>query len=266
MIEFTMEKFNKICNEVIKFHDENINVIRLDSDPQRKQIMALNHDKNYFSFHSIKYLSNLGRVPDVYILSRAMFESIVNMGLIAKKLVNDDLERYIRFQYVENYKLYKHLNNIDFGHMLELTQEEALKLEQFNAEYISKFGKIKNWSGNNLAQNVKLLDINYSSTCNESHFYEYLYCQVYRSGSEYIHASYFGLEKGVDAIEISKSYEGTNYTYETKSENLIFSCYHSLLVFLSSIRFLGIIMGRQDIEDYYHEICNKYFFGSLYTD
>lgn len=262
MIEFSMKQFIKICNEVIQFQDSKIDVVRLNGDPQRKQIMALNHDKNYYTFLSIKQLSSLGRVPDIYILSRAMFESVANMGLIAKKLIQDDLERYINFQYIENYKLFQHLKEIDFGHMLELTDEESKKLEQFSKEYNSKFGKIKNWSGNNLLQNVKLLDLNYFPTCNEKRFYEYLYCQVYRSGSEYIHASYFGLKKGVDTVEISKSNEGTNYTYECKSENLIFSCYHSLLVFLSSLRFLGIIMERQDVEEYYHEICNKYFFGS----
>lgn len=261
MIEFTMKQFTKICNEIIEFQENKIDVIRLNGDPQRKQIMTLNHDKNYFTFHSIKYLSTHGRVPDIYILSRAMFESVVNMGLIAKKVVQNDLERYINFQYIENHKLFKHLQEIDFGHMLELSEEESKKLEQFSNEYISKFGKIKNWSGNNLLQNVKLLDSYYSPTCNEKKFYEYLYCQVYRSGSEYIHASYFGLKKGVDTVEISKLNEGANYTYECKSENLIFSCYHSVLVFLSSLRFLGVVMERQDIEDYYHEICNKYFFG-----
>jgi hypothetical protein len=62
---------------------------------------------------------------------------------------------------------------------------------------------LSTWTGHSLEEKVKLLDENFPPTYNEKHFYEYLYCQVFRKGSSATHSSYAGLSKGVQVESIT---------------------------------------------------------------
>ena len=123
-------------------------------------------------------------------------------------------------------------------------------------EYIRKWGPSKStWTGKSLEQNVKLIDNAYAPTCNERHFYEYLYCQVYRKGSQSTHSSFGGLAKAIDTYTVTIG-NVPLMKFQANEAHLIFSCFHSLLVFLSSVRFLGHVVGKKEMEDYFQKIAN----------
>jgi len=184
-----------------------------------------------------------------------MFESIVSMGLLAKALIADDVERYEEFQYVEIYKTYSHLKKLGFQDFSGVVPSEVDLMSNKRADYIKKWGRSTlSWTGKSLEESVRLVDEAYPATCNENHFYEYLYCQVYRKGSQSVHSSFAGLSKGVDAETVPIPGVITARRYRVNESHLIFSCFNSLLVFLSSVRFLGHITGKKDSEGYFQKV------------
>ena len=136
-----------------------------------------------------------------------------------------------------------------FGTRLDEVRSTSTK----KSEYINRWGNNNpSWTGKTLEANVRLVDKTYSSTCNEKHFYEYLYCQVYRTGSQSVHSSFAGLSKGVTAEKVNILGIAA-YRMGVNEAHLIFSCFHSLLVFLSSIRFMGMATGTTECESYFQE-------------
>ena len=196
-----------------------------------------------------------GRVADIYALSRAMFESIVSMGLLVASAIPDDLERYEAYQLVEAYKSHFHLEKLGLGSLSGVPSSEIPTLKQNRDQYLKTYGKnVATWTGKSLEQNVRLLDGTCPPTCNEEHFYEYLYCQVYRKGSPSAHSSFAGLAKGVQIqrVDIPGSFVANRF--EVNEPHLIFSCFHSLLVFLSSVRFMGQALRKPETEQYFHKL------------
>jgi hypothetical protein len=185
-----------------------------------------------------------------------MFESIISMGILSKKLIMNDLERYQNYQFIEIYKTYSHIKKLGLEILSGVSKDQADIMEQKRNEYMHKFGtKLPTWTGKTLAENVRLVDADYPPTCNEDHFYEYLYCQVYRKGSQVTHASFAGLSKGVEVEAIKSSGPITLCRFEVSEPHLIFSCFHSLIIFLSSVRFLGYLLNKKETEDYFQEKC-----------
>ncbi len=136
-----------------------------------------------------------------------------------------------------------------------LPQKDFAGVERKRDEYINKFGKnLSSWTGRSLEENVKLTDRNFPPTCNENRFYEYLYCQVYRKGSQSAHASYAGLSKGVDIEEMKLPGAFIAHRFKSNEPHLIFSCFHSIIVFLSSVRFLGSLTKNKQTESYFDKI------------
>ena len=178
------------------------------------------------------------------------------MGLLAQGLVADDIARYQEFQYLEIHKTYAHFKKLGLESLSGLSNSDAQLVSDRRSHYVKKWGRNPpSWTGMSLEDNVKIVDGTYPPTCNESHFYEYLYCQIYRKGSQSTHSSFAGLSKGVNVETITMP--GVVARRFTVNEgHLIFSCFHSLLVFLSSVRFLGVITGKTECEAYFHETAN----------
>ena len=184
-----------------------------------------------------------------------MFESIITMGLLSKRLIENDIERYQNFEYIEIYKTFNHLRKLGLEHLSGVPSSDVEFLCGKRGEYIKKWGKnIAYYSGKSLEQSVKLVDDNYAPACNEKHFYEYLYCQVYREGSQSAHSSFAGLSKGVNIERFSIPGLITAQRFKANESHLIFSCFHSLLIFLSSVRFLGYLLDKEETENYFHKI------------
>lgn len=254
--KFTRSNFTKISQEALYFQVGALYPVKVEKDPPRVNLVFLNHDRNFSTFLTIKYLVEHGRVADIYLLSRSMFESIIYMGLLAKCLVKEDIARYQDFQYVEIYKTYSHLKKLGLEKFSGVSRSDAGFLCSKRDEYLRKWGRsTPTWTGKSLEQNVKLVDAAYAPSCNEKHFYEYLYCQVYRKGSQTAHSSFAGLARSVK-IDTVTLHGATAQRLKTSENHLIFSCFHSLLVFLSSVRFLGYLTDKKETEDYFHKIAN----------
>lgn len=251
--KFTKSNFLKISQEALDFQLSAIYPLYVKD--RRADLIFLNHDRNFSTFLTIRYLVEHERVADIYALSRAMFESIISMGLLTKSLIPDDLDRYQNYQFVETYKFYSHLKNLELANLSGISSSEISMLKAKRDEYLRKYGReVSTWTGKSLEQNVKLLDKNYSPTCNEEHFYEYLYCQVYRRGSSATHSSFAGLKRGVEIQKFIIPGSLTALRFRTDEHQLIFSCFHSLVVFLSSVRFMGHTLQNIEAEKYFHKL------------
>jgi hypothetical protein len=185
-----------------------------------------------------------------------MFESIISMGLLAKNLIADDIERYKEFQHLKIYKYYAHLTKLGLERLSGLTASDAQVVSDRRADYVRKWGKKESsWTGRSLEDNVKAVDGAYPPTCNYSHFYEYLYCQVYRKGSPSTHSSFTGLSRGASVEDITMP-GAVAKRFTVNEGHLIFSCFHSLLVFLSSVRFLGLATEKTECETHFQKMAN----------
>jgi hypothetical protein len=253
--KFTKSNFLKISQEVLNFQLSALYPILVQNGYHRASLIFLNHDRNFSTFLTVRYLVEHERVADIYALSRVMFDSIVSMGLLTKSLIPNDLDRYQNHQFVESYKYYSHLEKLGLANLSGISSSDVLMLKAKRNEYLSKYGKnVSTWTGKSLEENVKLLDNNFPRTCNEQHFYEYLYCQVYRKGSPATHSSFAGLGKGVETEEFIIPGSLTGHRFKTNEPHLIFSCFHSLLVFLSSIRFMGHSLQKVEAEQYFQNV------------
>lgn len=254
--KFTRLNFMQISQEVLDFQLKALYPVKVNKDPTRVNLVFLNHDRNFSAFLTIRYLVEHERVADIYSLSRSIFESIISMGLLSKHLIKEDIERYQDFQYIEIYKTYSHLKQLGLERLSGVSSSKVDFLSGKRNEYLRKWGRsTSTWTGKSLEQNVKLVDEAYAPTCNEKHFYEYLYCQVYRKGSQAAHSSFAGLAKGVDIDKLT-IHGATIQRFKANENHLIFSCFHSLLVFLSSVRFLGYLTDKKETEDYFRRIAS----------
>lgn len=252
--KFSVANFIRISDQALKFQLSTLYPVPAQKDQSRIDLIFLNHDRNFSTFLTIKYLVEHERVADIYVLSRSMFDSIISMGLLAKKLVADDISRYQEYQYVEIYKTYVHLKGLGLESLSGIPAFDVQTISNHRSKYINKWGRSESsWTGRSLEENVMAVDRAHPPTCNNSRFYEYLYCQVYRKGSQSTHSSFAGLSKGVEAETVALP-GITARRFAVNEEHLIFSCFHSLLVFLSSVRFLGEAIGKEDSEAYFHKM------------
>jgi hypothetical protein len=253
--KFTKSNFLKVSQEVLDFQLSALYPIHVDHDIERVNLIFLNHDRNFSTFLTIIYLVEHDRVADIYTLSRSMFESVVSMGLLAKSLIPNDLNRYQDYQFVETYKCHSHLEKLGLAKLSSVPSPDIPMLKAKYNEYLSKYGKlVPTWTGQSLEHNVNLLDKNLTPTCREKHFYEYLYCQVYRKGSAATHSSFAGLKKCVDIEKVDLPGSFSAQRFKTNEPHLIFSCFHSMIVFLSSVRFMGLVTNRTNTEAYFQKL------------
>jgi hypothetical protein len=255
MNKFSKANFLKISKDLLEFQLKNLYPLQIKDDRERTNIVFLNHDRNFSTFLTIKCLFEHGRIADIYTLSRSMFESIISMGLLSKRIIKNDLVRYKDYQFTEIYKTYSHLQKLGLETTSGLSQKYVNYVKIKKDEYLNKFGKnLSTWTGKNLEENVILVDHNYPPSCNENRFYEYLYCQVYRKGSQSAHGSFAGLSKGVDVEKIKLPGNLLAQRFKPNEPHLIFSCFHSIIVFVSSVRFIGTLLNNKETENYFQKI------------
>lgn len=205
-----------------------------------------------FSLRQIVMLKN---VNDIYCLSRSMFESVVNMGVLLTDKIKDGAQRFLDFQYLEAYRILQHLRQVvpDFANKVYKPDEVKITTEGRNS-FVSKYGNINNWCNINLIERIKLIDKNFSPTCSNKKFFENLYCQVYRKSSGATHRTSIGL--GRSTIWTKTRVDNLTFVEPTSNMNhLVFASIHSLIVYLASIRFVGQIIGNKklEIESFYQE-------------
>jgi len=215
--------------------------------------MMLSHQSNTDTMFSLRRVVALKNVNDVYCLSRSMFESIVNMGVLLTDEVAGGAQRFLRFQYVEAYRIFEHLKRVDpdFAGKIYDPEDAKVIVAERNA-FVSEYGNVSYWCGLNLIERVRLVDENFPPTCSTAKFFEYLYCQVYRKGSGAIHRTSAGLGR---STVWTKSMVNDLIFIEPKPNmnHLVFASIHSLIVYLASIRFIGRILEGGEAESYYQK-------------
>ena len=71
------------------------------------------HQSNTDTMFSLREIVALKNVNDVYCISRSMFESVVNMGVLVTGKIKDGAQRFLYFQYLETYKILRHLRQVE---------------------------------------------------------------------------------------------------------------------------------------------------------
>ena len=121
--------------------------VQVQGEPNRINLIFLNNDRNFSTFLTIMDLVKHERVADIYTLSRSMFESIISMGLLAKSIVADGLNRYQEYQFTEIHKTYTHLVRLGLQQLSGVNPSDANLVKQRSQEYISKYGRnLSTWT------------------------------------------------------------------------------------------------------------------------
>jgi len=86
--------------------------MKFNVEPELQIAITQLHQSNTDTLFSLRQIVRLKNVNDVYCLSRSMFESVVNMGVLVTGKIEDGAQRFLDFQYVEAYKILDHLRQI----------------------------------------------------------------------------------------------------------------------------------------------------------
>lgn len=252
-MELNIQTYRELAERYLKYQFA-LYPMKFDAEPELQLAIMQSHQSNTDTMFSLRQIVTLKNVNDVYCLSRSMFESIVNMGVLVTGKIKDGAQRFLDFQYLEAYKILHHLRQVepDFVNKVYKPNEVKVITEGQNS-FVSKYGNINNWCNLNLIERIKLIDKNFSPTCSNNKFFEYLYCQVYRKGSGATHRTSTGL--GRSTVWTKTMIASLNFIEPTPNMNhLVFASIHSLIVYLSSIRFIGQIIGdkKEETESFYH--------------
>ena len=253
-MELNIKTYQKSAERYLKYQF-SLYPIKSESKPKLQIAIMQSHKSNTDTMFSLRQIVMLKNVNDVYCLSRSMFESVVNMGVLLTDKIEGGAHRFLDFQYFEAYKILQHLRQVvpDFANKVYKSDEIKIITEGRNS-FVLKYGNINNWCNINLIERIKLIDKFFSPTCSNNKFFEYLYCQVYRKGSGATHRTSIGL--GRSTIWTKTRVGNLNFIEPTSNINhLIFASIHSLIAYLASIRFIGQIIGnkKSEIESFYQE-------------
>lgn len=259
MESLTRVTFAAAAKRVSEFHLEVFDsvTVPVEKDQTRAYLVYLNHHRNVSTFETIRHVTDRERVADIYVLSRAMLDSVITMGLLSRQgLIRDDIDRYQHFRFVEAMKRYDHLTTLGLQEHSGIPASVVKSLKEKQDEYIKKWGKKNNdsWTGKSLLENARLVDNEVDATLGTKHFYEYLYCQVYRTGSWLIHSSLTGLGNVFEAEKVQTGGINDVIMFKTDPGHLSMSFLYGILVFLSSIRFIGNVLDERKAENFHHEM------------
>ena len=253
-MKLNIQTYQELAEKYLKYQFA-LYPMKFDAVPELQIAMMQSHQSNTDTMFSLRQVVALKNVNDIYCLSRSMFESVVNMGVLVTGKIKDGAKRFLDFQYLEAYKILDHLRQVepDFVNKVYKSDEVKVITEGRNS-FVSKYGNISNWCGLNLIERIKLIDKNFSPTCSNKFFFEYLYCQVYRKGSGATHRTSTGLRR---STVWTKTLVGNLNLIEPipNMNHLVFASILSLIVYLASIRFIGQIIGnkKEETESFYHE-------------
>jgi hypothetical protein len=262
-MEYNLDTFLKLSEKYLKYQFMLYPISLKDVDLKLQHSMMQSHQSNTDTIFSIRKIIEIKKVNDVFCLSRALFESIVNMGLIISGKIENAADRFFEYQYVEAYKIFQHLKRIEPDFVDKVYKSDTITIiTKGRNNFVLKYGNLNNWCDLNMIERVYLIDKTFPPTCSFDKIYEYLYCQVYRKGSNAIHRTFTGLGRAniIRIIELN----GNNYISPMANiDHLELACIHSLAVYLSSIRFLGYLIfdKRIDIETYYQQEIARIFEG-----
>ncbi|MDD2353482.1 MAG: DUF5677 domain-containing protein [Atribacterota bacterium] len=262
-MKYNLDTFLKLSDKYLKYSFMLYPISLKDVNLKLQHSMMQSHQSNTDTIFSIRKIIEIKKVNDVFCLSRSLFESIVNMGIIMSGKIENAEDRFYEYQYVEAYRTFQHLKRIEPDFVNKVYKHDTVNIiTKGRNNFVLKYGNLNNWCGLNMIERVNLIDKVFPPTCSFDKIYEYLYCQVYRKGSNAIHRTFTGLGRAniIRIIELN----GSNYISPMADiGNLELSCIHSLAVYLSSIRFLGyLLVGKKNsIETYYQEEIARIFEG-----
>ena len=251
-MELNIQTYQELAERYLKYQFA-LYPMRFDAKPELQIAIMQLHQSNTDTIFSIRQIVALKNVTDVYCLSRSMFESVVNIGVLVTGKIKDAAQRFLDFQYLEAYKILHHLRQIEPDFVNKVYKPDKVKIiTKKRNSFVSKYGNIDNWCDLNLIERIKLIDKNFPPTCSNNKFFEYLYCQVYRKGSGATHRTSTGL--GRSTVWTKTMVDNLSFIEPTPNmDHLVFASIHSLIVYLASIRFIGqIIVGKkEETESFY---------------
>lgn len=261
-MELNIKTYQDLVKKYLRYQF-SLYPMKFNVEPELQMVLMQSHQSNTDTMFSLKQIVNLKNVNDVYCLSRSMFESTINMGVLITGEIAEGTKRFKYFQYLEAYKILNHIKQVepDFVNKIYKPDDIDVIVEGRNY-FVSKYGNISNWCNLNLIERIKLIDNYFPPTCSSNKFFEYLYCQVYRKASGATHRTSAGLGRSTDWTKTKV--DKLNFIEPTPNLNhLIFSSIHSLIVYLASIRFIGQIMmvNKEEIESFYNKETTRIIAG-----
>lgn len=255
-MELNIQTYQELAERYLKYQF-TLYPMKFDAEPELQTAIMQSHQSNTDTMFSLRQIIVLKSVNDVYCLSRSMFESIVNMGVLVTGKIKGGAQRFLDFQYLETYKILQNLRRVEPepNFVNKIYKPEVVKIitEGRNC-FVSKYGNISSWCNLNLIERINLIDKYFPPTCSNNKFFEYLYCQVYRKGSGAVHRTSAGL--GRSTIWTKTTIANLNFIEPMPNINhLVFISIHSLIVYLASIRFIGHLLRdkKEETESFYQE-------------
>jgi len=263
-MELNIQTYQELAEIYLKYQFA-LYPMKFDAELELQIAIMQSHQSNTDTMFSLRQIVTLKSVNDVYCLSRSMFESVVNMGVLVTGKIKDGAQRFLDFQYLETYKILQNLRRVEPepNFVNKIYKPEVVKIitEGRNC-FVSKYGNISSWCNLNLIERINLIDKYFPPTCSNNKFFEYLYCQVYRKGSGATHRTSAGL--GRSTIWGKTKVDELNFIEPVHNINhLIFASIHSLIVYLASIRFIGRIIKKKEkeVEAFYHKETTRIIAG-----
>ncbi|PKL91267.1 MAG: hypothetical protein CVV21_08625 [Candidatus Goldiibacteriota bacterium HGW-Goldbacteria-1] len=252
----------KEISSIISFQKRLFYPITIPSDSEENQIrnniLYSLHELNLKSFETIQYLISTYKVSDIFALSRQIFETTINMGLLAKPIIPDDLEKFCEYDFFQINKGNTHIKEMKLDKYIKIEESRVSEISE-KVKQIKQKRNYKNnpqsWTNTDLLSRTKLIDENYLNYIPEQnkHFYELLYCQLYRASSQVLHATPAGFLKMYEFNPELKKNSVTHYKLKLVDGIMMKAAEYTIISFLSSIRFFGIYLNKTEAEEYFKE-------------
>ncbi len=103
-MELNIQTYQELAEKYLKYQF-GLYPMKFNSTPELQIAIMQSHQSNTDTMFSLRQIVALKNVNDVYCLSRSMFESVVNMGVLITGKIKDGAKRFLGFQYVEAYRI-----------------------------------------------------------------------------------------------------------------------------------------------------------------
>ena len=252
--EITVELINQQLGEVLK-EESKIYPLQFSDESGKQGLIILNHHQNKDSIDSIRVLASMNRALDVSTIGRSIFDSVLNMGLLLYLPVNEGVSKYKLYASIEELRIYRNMSKVgqDIADKI-YKNEDIKKWEADSGKYEMDYGVPKSsWSGKTTLEACRMLDSEYPSVVKSEHFFEFLYCQIYRYGSSATHRSQLGISRNVRIVSAPATGGRMLHTADSREEGLVFNYFHGLLAFLASMRVVGRAFKIPSLEEYFQK-------------